>query len=298
VFDPDGHLPLLLQRTGLAAAKYPFQEQLLKDVIKDLLAFVLLNAPSETLTHASPNQSYSDWYPGFRTRSRWLTTFCLRGGTSFVDLWHLRASRFDRVLLIPSVREFPKALSEAEMMVPDTLIPFSGLDGPQSFRAWFRCSLGMHSDDLFGPATYLKRKGCRMLIRERTLKELRQPGLISKFYWPWIKEEFGANGWVLVYAGECPQSGLNFRKLAQSSDISAEGLAEWYLQREPEIQDAKLSPIATAWQEIIGQPVIPYDLEERRRTLAGAFDTLKGYISGLEKLRERKQKNPENEERS
>src|SRR5438309_588053 len=41
VFDPDGHLPLNLQRTGLTEATYPFDELLAVDVIRDFIAFSL-----------------------------------------------------------------------------------------------------------------------------------------------------------------------------------------------------------------------------------------------------------------
>src|SRR5205085_9577919 len=54
VFDPDGHLPLLLQRTGLATSTYPFQESLLNDVVKDLLAYILVNAPTSPITRVVP----------------------------------------------------------------------------------------------------------------------------------------------------------------------------------------------------------------------------------------------------
>jgi molecular chaperone HtpG len=45
VFDPDGHLPLVLQRNALASQKYPFQEKLFADIIRDLLAYLLVLAP-------------------------------------------------------------------------------------------------------------------------------------------------------------------------------------------------------------------------------------------------------------
>jgi molecular chaperone HtpG len=66
IFDPDAHLPLLLQRTGLATPKYPFHDNLLQDVVKDLLAFILVNAPSGPVLDPSAAETYHRWYRGFR----------------------------------------------------------------------------------------------------------------------------------------------------------------------------------------------------------------------------------------
>jgi molecular chaperone HtpG len=290
VFDPDGHLPLLLQRTGLATPRYPFHEDLLQDVVKDLLAFILVNAPSAPVLDASTGEAYHRWYGGFRIGGvKWLMHFCLPGGTALTDLSHLQRSASKRILLLPSAREFPNVLRE--MSLPDTILPFAGLDGPQARNAWFRCNLGGHSDSSFGPATDLDRSGCRMLIRERTLRELRQPGVIAKFYWPSIKEEFSTNGWVLLYSGECPTPGVDFRKIAEIGDGTCEGIAEWYLPTDqPAVPQTARSPIAIAWDQIIQAPLIPYDINERRQALAGAFSTLKTYVATQERLRELKMK--------
>jgi hypothetical protein len=131
-----------------------------------------------------------------------------------------------------------------------------------------------------------------MLIRESTLKELRYPGVIAKFYWPSIQEEFSTKGWVVVYSGDCSYPGLDFRKLAESGDGVREGLAEWYLQPQDRtgVEQTKRSPIALAWEEIIQAPFIPYDMSERRRVLAGAFHELKNYVMSQERLKERRTK--------
>ena len=80
VFDPDSHLPLLLQRTGLAEPKYPFHSVLLENVIRDLLAFILVNAPRGPIHVPALRDSYGLWYKGFdRDRVRWLPFFSLEG---------------------------------------------------------------------------------------------------------------------------------------------------------------------------------------------------------------------------
>jgi molecular chaperone HtpG len=46
VFDPDGHLPLNLQRTGLAVKELPFEDQLRESQCGDFIAWALVNAPT------------------------------------------------------------------------------------------------------------------------------------------------------------------------------------------------------------------------------------------------------------
>ncbi len=281
LFDPDGHLPLLLQRNGLATPAYPFHEELRLDVVRDLMAFILLRAPTAPLGDAVAGEPYKRLYEGFRTKSNGLTTFCVPGGTSFVDPWHFAALKPSRLLLVPTTSDVPKALSEPTLFSPGYLLPFAAPSGSQQFRAWFRCNMGLHKDDLFGPATELKRRGCRMLITRRTLTELKQPGLIARFYWGGIKEEELGRDWVVVHSGQSDEPCFDFAKLAENANRDIEGLAEWHL----EVIDTspRISPIASAWKEIVGSPVIPFDPFDRRKKLAEAFEALKHYISARER---------------
>jgi len=288
VFDPDGHLPLLLQRTAPATPKYPFHEDLLGDVIKDLLAYVLVNAPEGPVTQASFAEAYSKFYPGFAARDcKWFLLFSVPEGSSFVDAWHLQTNeikRFDRALLVPFLPEMPPSLRGSDNGLPDLIVPFKGLYGPQDSRAWLRSVLGSFTDYYFGPAMGLKRQGSRMLIRENTLKGFKQPGLIAQYYWSVIEEEPCPNGWVVLRSGDCKGLSVDFQKLAASATSGLEGLAEWRVTHDqPETK--QLSPIAKAWMEIVGVPIIPFDPSERRKKLAGAFDFLKDYIAVHEKAK-------------
>jgi molecular chaperone HtpG len=294
VFDPDGHLPLLLQRTGLATSKYPFHEEVLNDVIRDLLAYILVNAPQGPITQAPFVESYSKFYPGFEPFGcKWLPMFSLSEGSSIADPWHLGAEevrRLDRALLVPSLPRMRGVIGDTRIDLPETIIPFNVPDGPQDSRAWLRAVLSAAPDTYhFGPAMHLKRKGCRMLIRQRTLEEFKQPGLIAQYYWSSIKEEHSTNGWVVLRTGECAEASTGFQQLAASNLTGTEGLAEWYLTQE-QPQTEGLSPIAKAWSEIVGAPVIPFDPEERRKKLRGAFEFLKNYIAVHEKSKAKEKK--------
>jgi molecular chaperone HtpG len=293
VFDPEGHLPLLLQRTGLATPAYPFHEDLLNDVLKDLFAFILVNAPKGPIVQKAHHEAYSKFYEGFNTgECKWLFLFSLPEGSSIVSDWHLQAEevhKFGRALLIPAPREMPVPLSSSDYNLPEVILPFKEPSGPQDSRAWFRSVLGSPDIYVFGPAMGLKHKGCRMLLREKTLREHKQPGIIAQYYWMTIQEEFRTNGWVVLRSGECEGKSLDFRKLAESNDAGIDGLAEWYLTTD-HLQNLSMSPIEKAWKEIVGTPTIPFDVGERSNKLRRAFEYLKDYLAPYDRVRQKPNK--------
>lgn len=301
VFDPDGHLPLLLRRTGLATERYPFHEDLLRDVVKDLLAFVLVNAPENSILEPSSRASYSRWYEGLFVHSRqWLPFLSLTHGSSLAEDWPLIAVHSRRVLLLPSVAEDLSALQGANL--PEVIIPFAAEQGTLAQRAWFRFVFGQASEHefdyglrrhKFGPALRLNPHGSRMLILQRTYLEFRRPAKISMDYWRDIREEASRNGWVLLASGKCDGLSVDFAKLMESAGAELEGLTEWYVSPE-EAEKPESSPIARGWEEILGSPVIPFDWHERRRKFHAAFDMLKEYIDKHERRKE-KASNGENQ---
>ena len=62
VFDPDGKLPLTLQRTAIARCTCPFGKALLEDVVKDYIAFLLVRGP----TRFSPTVLCEDYLKQYR----------------------------------------------------------------------------------------------------------------------------------------------------------------------------------------------------------------------------------------
>lgn len=290
VFDPDGFLPLLLQRTGLATRRYPFHDELLRDTVRDLLAWTLVNAPLGTILDAGTRSSYADRYEGFYTRScRWLPFVSLPDGCSLVENWCLSATQPERVLLAPRVGALESMSVLLSINSPPVVIPFKAETGPQGQRAWFRFALCGVPYNEFGPAAFSDAAGGRMLLRRSTLDEYRQPGLISQYYWSNIREEFSRDGWVVLARGACDGPSMDFVKLAQGQDANAEGLTEWYLTARHGYNQ-RPSPIANAWNEILGAPVIPFNKAERERQFRHAFDILKEYVAVHEKLKQERSK--------
>jgi histidine kinase/DNA gyrase B/HSP90-like ATPase len=291
-FDPDGHLPLLLQRNGLATTRYPFHEELLADVVKDMLAFILVNAPQGSMVDPLYSDAYQDWYPGFaRMQYKVLPFFSLSDGTSFLDPWNLKTANPNRALVIPSLRSLA-VLNRSDLNSPSCVFGLDARIGVQDQRGWFRSAMGNTNDSAFGPVSTMKRIGGRMLVTKKTYKELKQPGLIAKFYWSGIKEEFSANDWVLLKTGPCPDDCLDFNKLATETSDGIDGLTECYFASDDPVE-AEPSPIAKGWKEIIGRPTIPFDMDTRRKELKEAFDHLRNYVAVHEKLKTKRKKLPD-----
>ncbi len=288
VFDPDGHLPLLLQRTGIQTRKYPFQSNLFDDVIKDFLAFALTHAPDGPMNDPLHSNEYAVWYQGIAKRSQsWLPFFSLSEGTSLTDSWHLHAAQFDRTILLPSLSVVSSGLKSLKSNPTAGIVGFSVSRGKKDWREWFKFVLGKGKDEKFGPAAKLARTGSRILVRSKTYQHFREPGMISKHFWRPIKEEFAGKDWVLLRSGTCQEPLLDYKRLAESSNDELEGTGEWYLEEDRLHAEAQ-SPFAKAWKEVIGTPVIPYDPIKRRRKLGGAFDLLKDYVVAYERIKESK----------
>lgn len=63
IFDFNAHFPINIQRTAITTRTLPFQDELLKDVIRDFIAFTLVEAPTNNpLTDVENRQHYTTEY--------------------------------------------------------------------------------------------------------------------------------------------------------------------------------------------------------------------------------------------
>lgn len=100
-----------------------------------------------------------------------------------------------------------------------------------------------------------------------------------------VQEEWSNEDWILWQVGKCPPAIFDFEKFAEENPgdqtvIWPGILAEWYMKEEqPEVE---LSPLARVWRDVLGTPIIPFDLEKRRKVLAKAYEKLQPYIKAHE----------------
>jgi molecular chaperone HtpG len=338
VFDFDSRLPLNLQRTDLTT-EYPFKKELLDDVSKDFISFVLVNAPPKSLLNA-PDSSTVRWYighkyPGIEERfgtsegetliqlSSWFST---NTGISLADdPWHLDKIDNKHALyifyvqnikygydydydyymnkrsIIPKIDqklshaiftskndiriEANRSIRLARMFI-DTINFALGHELSYHYRTRFD----------YRALTDFLTSGKRALINRSILKHIEDHEDYlpresrSDEFMDWAKEEWKNKDWVLWKVGECPQPKFDFvqfaEKNANKDDRKWIGIiAEWYLKdSKPKFEP---SPIACVWEEVVGSPIIPFDLQERRHKLAKTYKELKAYIKAHEALKQK-----------
>ena len=139
--------------------------------------------------------------------------------------------------------------------------------------------------------------GKRALISRHVLAEIEKLSkfdkeeLLPRKFMSEIVEEWKNENWVLWRRGDCPPPGFDFEKFAAENDGKNYDewpciLPEWYFKDKKDRPEVEMSPLAKIWMEYVGSPVLPFDLEERRK-LKG-YTELKPYIDAHEKLKRSK----------
>jgi hypothetical protein len=138
--------------------------------------------------------------------------------------------------------------------------------------------------------------GHRFLVSRRTLAEISRVEQIVKdldnnslLGLLGLREavEWSNDHWVLWRVGDPPPAQYDFQQFAEENpDGHPEKwpgiLAEWYFRDDP--PEFEQSPIAQAWEKLLGSPTIPYDLKERERKFKDAFNELDSYIQAHREL--------------
>jgi len=293
VFDPDGNLPLVLQRTGLATAKYPFHQELFDDVVLDWIAFLLVYAPEAPISSWPILDEYKRLYSGleqgynvyWQNTMSWL--FCsAEGGGYPPDSWNIHQGNFHKFLIAsgPIIPSFSTNSLHRETGC-GLIIPVFETYGAQIYRQWNRFALC--GDDLnrgFGYLNDFKVRCRRMLLTKNEYQMLERGGIIASYLWNRVSEESSNNEWVVVRVGNC-NCGEHCDLLALSSVIPKTAnypiLIEWHLA-DSQISEKELSPFAKLWSEKLPSPLIPYDLDKRRTIFSAAFTEMKNSIVGHE----------------
>jgi len=306
VFDPNGKLPLNLQRTDLEM-KNPFEEELRRDIVRDFLSFVLVYAPAKSMADTSTWGFYQYLpYPGLDAPTRQLAPwFCTQKGVSILDAWHIRQVHPESALVF-FLNPENELLSRLMPTVSSLLI---GLQWPSLERyfgdplspASILCPLLSHQPD-----PQLHRlppvQGRRLLLPTNLLFSLRDTlstsfspieakshadGIFQHFIQEFasqlkghLKVEHETDQWCVVALGRCSPASHDFQTIVNNlpaqCQLRTSLIAEWYFSAPPE--STRRSPISDAWSNIVGEAVIPYDLQTRREVLPRAFQALGSYI--------------------
>jgi hypothetical protein len=312
VFDFDANLPLNLQRTCLTQPEYPFHDELLNDVLKDLIASALVNAQTQPDLNISPLEWLFKFnYPGIDYTFYWsdrflfLPWFSTNSVIYFLDKWHISQIPARQLLLVPSY--------ETNYSLPDIILPslqavfvygklpeYYKIERAMYFSEVIKNSLGIDKDVRgLGTINYFTLPGYRALISRHVLNFIEVSRFAEDYFLQdflkgilsGITEEWKNENWVLWRRGECPPPGFDFEKFAEENDGKNYDewpciLAEWYFKDpKPQLKESEMSPLAKVWKEVVGSPIIPFDMEERRKMKA--YEILKPYIEAHEKLKKK-----------
>lgn len=315
VFDSQARLPLTLQRDSLVSTPGPFDLTLCEEVAKDLIAFMLIRGPiSHKEIYRGPSGQFR--YPGLISHGDFSPLLITAGGVSIPLPWHLREARLSRALLLPELdsAEFVFATPWRAWLGPD----FHKTDdaplriGPGTAIIKFRRAYG--SRELYGLLTQASVTWDTRIV-DKSVRGLPTVGrrivasdrLASRL----LDEEEGsadddlrlgepskittASGLAILSWGRCRSGTKTLESVATSHMASGSqqpcAAIEWSFAKSsdwpvPENE----SVVERMWREIVGQAIIPYDLGERRETLAHAYRELAPYVTKQEALLEQEQR--------
>lgn len=263
VYDPDGHLPLTLDRTRLAAP-LPFAGELERAVAEDFLAFAISRLPEgpvsdPALSAAYVNLQYRGWAAPHDLWSGWLPWWSTMDGTAFLTSWSVSRVPIARAFLVPIPLHVDGDTATATPSIPlgpgDAAFAYRGATTVEALRAWAWTLLGR-----------------RVLLRGSVLDELRKK--FSRHMRAEIKPAWNESGWVLLERGECPPWDTSLGAIVEQAknDTLSEWrglLGIWYVGEPREDMATPEDPlVGEVWRHTIGGILIPFSREERYRRYA------------------------------
>lgn len=315
VFDPDGHLPLSLDRNSVAGA-LPFTAELLADVMANTLAFLLLAGPKGAPT--DPNH-WNEWFGGLRrcpalrfvstpATVTWSSLFATSTGFGFVDEWNLyqlRATSILGVISLEHVETWHRTMWGREAQAYQELTerirtPRQGIviRGSMSLEYLNPSSieslgdildglLGTDNSESSGPmlelgTAQLQIRGVRFLLPAALAVLAGEQIDLEEFLQSYgIVQVYADPAWIWWEWGTCPTQGKRFYPLLELQDFAEPGwsgiIAEYFpIWTTPQ---AEPSSAARAWSLHIGDAIVPYDPRAREPLIEDAQESLKAHLT-------------------
>jgi molecular chaperone HtpG len=271
VLDPDGRLPLDLSRRSLAATP-PFAEEIERVVCESILAGVLVNLPGKAplggeLDYLLPR--FDRPFEAMVSFSPWLLT---SKGVALATAWSVREMGADAVLV---------TFTEGLTLMHEHLAVLEG-------QFIYGEDNELETLLLAGILDPLEVSGARFLVTASYANHLVEFTKKSSSLFNFKVHLEWTNGvWSLVTYGVCPGTRLDRERLPQPGRRSGTWpvAVEWFFgkreRKAPRHRQFALAPqgLSRVWKEIVRQPVIPFDLEERKAKLGSAYELLQKYFA-------------------
>ena len=303
LLDPDANLPLNLQRTGLVANQYPFQEALVSSIIDDFLAFALtLNDVnplpkkadyfSAMAAYPGSNRAFYNWRNIFRSCREW---YISRAGFGYIDAFIINKRKLKSIFFLLPTKiedecdfylkdneglihaEVGSSLSEIDYHVRSI---FDVMASTVVRGGYWRGST-LHE------MAKLKWEGaCFFLSRylyERYFVEGKLPAYLRKQ----AKSEKIDAGWLILIGNVFPQKAKEWkgRFAAENFKISERSVVGEFFRKDIDALQEDPSEMVRRWLELIGDCEIPFTLEDRKSMLRSSFVVLEQEIKRHEEFR-------------
>lgn len=308
VNDPNGKLPLSLDRSELSTRQVSFADDLALDLTKYLCAFALSRLPTSLGTFKAAFKELKkcrfDKLHGYGDgfAAPWLFT------SEGVGLYHsavLHRMRVAKVVLLRLAHRFHRLDVFEELLSSDTAYAFGQPEATNGgLVEWLDAALNANPDkldvkarregSLFSPASKLlmdsARLGTRLLTTRFAIESLeerqRLTGLLKR-----TKIEWETNGWVMLAIGDISATTFPFHRFAKQIRAPRNGtlLVEATIDsRSPTASPLPL--LVDRWMQVLGQLLVPVDKSARMAQLSNAYRILAPYIEANEnELRLRKE---------
>lgn len=262
IFDPDGNLPLNLQRTALTNPNLDFMEEAFQAQVKAALALLLMSVPetpelSEALLTAIRVMFKIDEI---------LPVFLTEAGAGLVTKKNLHESNVRKCLMVGVVQKSNPRLRAIQSKYDATI--FFREYAPHDFD---------HDSNPNDPVDSLPAE----------IVSVRQIGAGDYFNGRGKEEWFDA-GLTAFATEKCPGTRLTKKDRESLKEIVSPGrygdlpqllAAEVWLSYPDAAPVRWRQSIGRIWDQVIKHPVIPLDLIERHRKLEHAYDALNDFLA-------------------
>ena len=294
VFDPDGKLPVNLQRTDLTGGTLPFENEIFDSVVSDLFAHALLSAPKKPIGLSEESHWYVGTHPSLINRSysnsSWGHWVSMKNGAALLDLALLRRLGVKRIVMGQQLTSSSKADSSwglgdgiKEFLKDDTALGAfqpMGLGKEEMVRRfrWFFTTGNaapwyLKDFPLVGEEIISK----RVLFSEKIKKMALANDNLPKY----IKEIISgaskfSNGWFQLEQPNFKPARADYKKIC--SGASPNGAPDLYLEFQlRNMPKLPTSALVERWFKIF-EDVLPYGEAARRKILLKHKRTLTKYV--------------------
>lgn len=222
-------------------------------------------------------------YPGFNFYYYWITFgiyFDTENGFGLTDPWNISCFNAQKGLLICNDGKINVSEDSAfSTMHAYSIVLPTKLDGTlRAFDQWHRMlALTTTHNEQLPPFKGLKISGLRTLMPIKSYERFidKQPKFIVKS----ITVEMKTSDKVIWTIGKCEEAENSLNKLAddmQKDNQSLYSLTEIFFS--PSEENSVPGRIAKCWKDIIGGPIIPFDMDKRHAIISKLDDSFKSHI--------------------